>query len=85
MGATDDAAVAKHAAILDETLAIYDGILARQAYLAGDEITLADLSHLPGGTMVRDLGFKDLFDKYPNVKKWWDGLEARESWKKIDA
>ncbi|KAH6716416.1 putative glutathione S-transferase [Leptodontidium sp. MPI-SDFR-AT-0119] len=83
MGATDEEAVKKHAAKLDATLAVYEGILAQHAYLAGDELTLADLFHLPYGTMVRGLGFTDVFAKYPNVAKWFDALEARESWQKV--
>ena len=82
MGDTDPAAVARHVANLDATVTVYDGILSRQKYLAGDEVTLADLFHLPYGKMARDLGHKDVFDKYTNVKRWWDELENRESWKK---
>jgi glutathione S-transferase len=68
---------------LEETLAVYDGILAKQAYLAGDELTLADLFHLSYGTMIKDIGFGSSFDKFPNVKKWFEGLQARESWKSV--
>jgi glutathione S-transferase len=83
MGDTDSAAVARHVANLDATLAVYDGILSKQKYLAGDEVTLADLFHLPYGKMASNLGHKDVFDKYTNVKRWWDELENRESWKKV--
>jgi len=70
-------------ASLEETLAIYDGILAKQPYLAGDELTLADLFHLSYGTMIKDIGLGGSFDKFPNVKKWFEGLQARESWKSV--
>lgn len=83
LGATDDEAVKKYATNLDATFSVYDGILAKQAYLAGDEVTLADLYHLPYGKMVKGVGFADLFAKYPNVNRWFDALEARESWKKV--
>ncbi|KAH7305649.1 putative glutathione S-transferase [Rhexocercosporidium sp. MPI-PUGE-AT-0058] len=82
LGATDEVVVKKHAANLDAALAVYDGILAKQAYLAGDEITLADLFHLPYGCMVKAQGFGDIFAKYPNVTRWFDALVARESWQK---
>lgn len=68
---------------LDATLEGYERILSKQPYLAGDKVTLADLYHLPYGVMVEGLGAADLFAKYPAFKKWWDGLKARESWKKI--
>jgi len=83
LGATDEEMVKKHAANLDAAFAVYDGILAKQKYLAGDEITLADLFHLPYGKMVKGLGFSNIFTKYQNVNKWFDGLEARESWQKV--
>jgi glutathione S-transferase len=82
-GPTDEAQVAKYAARLDTTLAVYDGILAKQKYLAGNELTLADLFHLPYGKMAKALGFKDIFEKYSNVNKWCEALEARESWIKV--
>ncbi|KAH7377566.1 putative glutathione S-transferase [Cadophora sp. MPI-SDFR-AT-0126] len=83
LGPTDEEVVKKHAANLDATFAVYDGILAKQKYLAGDELTLADLFHLPYGKMVKGQGFGDIFAKYPHVNKWFDGLEARESWQKV--
>lgn len=36
---------------LDTVLAVYDKILAEQKYLAGGELTLADLFHLPNGRL----------------------------------
>ncbi|KAG4433347.1 hypothetical protein IFR05_011175 [Cadophora sp. M221] len=83
MGPTDEEMVKKHVANLDAAFAVYDGILAKQAYLAGDELTLADLFHLPYGKMVKGQGFADIFAKYPKVNKWFDALEARESWQKV--
>ncbi|KAL4727839.1 hypothetical protein ACLX1H_004529 [Fusarium chlamydosporum] len=68
---------------LDKSLAGYERILSKQKYLAGDNITLADLFHLPYGQMTEPLGFGDLLSKYPAVKKWWNGLKERESWKKV--
>lgn len=83
LGGPDEELVTKYAAELDGVLAVYDGILAKQKYLAGDEITLPDIFHLPYGSMVRGLGYDGLFEKYPNVKRWWDELVARESWTKV--
>ena len=83
MGEPDEAQLAKHAAALDTTLAVYEGILSKTKYLAGDEITLADLFHVPYGMMARDVGYLSTFEKYPHVAKWFDGLMERESWKKV--
>ncbi|QRV93594.1 glutathione S-transferase [Ceratobasidium sp. AG-Ba] len=49
-------------------------------YLAGETFTLADLFHLPYGAMVYQLE-PSLFDSRPAVKKWWDDITSRESWK----
>jgi glutathione S-transferase len=83
MGEPDEAQLAKHAAALDTTLAVYEGILSKTKYLAGDEVTLADLFHVPYGKMARDVGYLSTFEKYPHVAKWFDGLMERESWKKV--
>jgi glutathione S-transferase len=78
--------VAERAEALDASLAGYEAILSRQKYLAGDELTLIDLSHLPYGTLARDqAGFRSTFEKYPSVEKWFNELESRASWKKASA
>ncbi|KAJ5726566.1 glutathione S-transferase [Penicillium malachiteum] len=83
LGATDEARVQALLAQLDVTLQGYERILSKQPYLAGDKVTLADLYHLPYGAMAESLGAAELYDKYPATKKWWEGLKARESWKKV--
>lgn len=74
----------KYVAELDGVLAVYNTILGKTAYLAGDEISLADLFHLSYGQMVKDLGHADLFAKYPNVDRWFSALQKRESWVKVN-
>lgn len=71
--------MAKYKIDLEDTLRVYDRILAKQAYLAGDELTLADLFHLSYGKMIRDLGFGPSFEQFPHVEKWFRGLETRKS------
>jgi glutathione S-transferase len=68
---TDEALVAELAKTLEAKLAGYEAILAKQKYLAGDEITLADLSHLPHGAFMAQLGFNFLEDeaKFPHVAR----------------
>jgi glutathione S-transferase len=83
LGAPDEAKLAHHAASLDTTFAGYEQILTKQKYLAGDEVALADLFHLPYGKMMKDLGYTDLFQKDPHVGKWFESLEHRESWAKV--
>ena len=47
------------------------------------ELTLADLFHLPYGFMVTQrVGF-DIFKNYPNTQRWWNDISSRESWKAV--
>ncbi|KAJ3502265.1 hypothetical protein NMY22_g18643 [Coprinellus aureogranulatus] len=61
-------------------LDVYDKLLAEQPYLTGQNVSLADLSHIPFGTRLYLAGYGDLIDKRPNVAKWFKSLTERESW-----
>jgi len=68
---------------LESKLDVYEGILSRQKYLAGNEVTLADLCHLPNGSVVIDkLGLGGL-EKRPNVQRWWKDISSRPSWQAV--
>ena len=82
-GEADEATLDRLAAELDVVLSSYNEVLAKQKFIGGDEFTLADIFHLPYGQMARDIGYKDVMDKYPNVKKWFDTISSRESWIKV--
>ncbi|KAF8494034.1 glutathione S-transferase [Gautieria morchelliformis] len=73
-----DALIAK----LDAKLQAYDAILGKQKYLAGNELTMADLFHLPYGTLVGFAG-SDVMTRKPNVARWWKELQARPSWQAV--
>ena len=85
LGPPDKAKVAHAEANFDEVLAYYDEVLAKQKYLAGDELTLVDLFHLPNGSAMKAFGYKEMFEKYSNVNKWFTGLQERETWVKAAA
>lgn len=85
LGPLDEARVAQAEADLDEVFAYYDNVLAKQKYLAGDELTLVDLFHLPNGSALKAFGYKGTFEKYANVDKWFTGLQQRETWVKAAA
>ncbi|CAD6442584.1 4272a187-0a92-4069-8424-f867903985cf [Sclerotinia trifoliorum] len=85
LGAPNPEAVQQHLQALENTIAVYDQILSKQKYLAGDKLTLADLYHLPHGTQALTWGLQDILGKYPHVNRWWEGLQARESWKGVVA
>ena len=70
---------------LETVLAFYDDILAKQEFLAGDKITLADLFHLPNRAALMAGKWEATFRKYPNVYNWFTGMQRRETWQKAAA
>lgn len=75
----DKVVVLKNIAALASNLDVYDVILGKQKYLAGDEITLADLFHLPMGTMLASAG-TDVLESKANVARWFEEISSMESW-----
>ncbi|KAH7341225.1 hypothetical protein BKA66DRAFT_517363 [Pyrenochaeta sp. MPI-SDFR-AT-0127] len=69
----------------DAALGVYEKILARQRYLAGDDITLADLFQWPNGAAMKSGKWNEIFVKYPNIAKWFKELLARNSWLKASS
>ncbi|KAI0271237.1 glutathione S-transferase [Russula aff. rugulosa BPL654] len=68
-GEPDEKLVEELVGKLEGKLDGYETILGKQKYLAGDNLTIADLFHLPYGSIVFDqLGYGN-FDKRPNVKR----------------
>jgi glutathione S-transferase len=69
--ATDEARVTELATTLEGKIAGYEAILGKTRYLAGDELTLADLFHLPYGVYLAQQKFTFLEDetKFPNVAR----------------
>ena len=65
---TDEARVTEFKNTLAGKLDVYEGILSKQEYVAGDELTLADLFHLPGGVAVKQFA-PELFASRPHVAK----------------
>ncbi|KAI0644282.1 glutathione S-transferase [Trametes meyenii] len=83
---TDPAAVEKLKTTLEGKLAVYDVILGKSKYLAGDELTLADLFHLPYGALLEKQGIDFVISgRWPNLTRWWKDISSRESWKKVTA
>lgn len=76
----DESVISKLTATLETVLTAYETILAKQKYLAGDELTLADLYHLPYGTLIKTLGFAEVLARFPHVNEWFEGLSSRQSW-----
>ncbi|KAG1740824.1 glutathione S-transferase [Suillus paluster] len=78
--ATNEAVVAQLLGMLKAKLDVYDVILGKQQYLAGDSVTLADLTHLPYGDAFCHAGFAEEFESRPNVARWWKAISNRPAW-----
>ncbi|EEB94251.1 hypothetical protein MPER_06962, partial [Moniliophthora perniciosa FA553] len=70
-------------ATLDRKLNGYEAILGKQKYLAGDELTVVDLFHLPYGSLLSVAGSNIMSCQGPNVTRWWNELLSRPSWKVV--
>lgn len=80
LGGPDPAVLARVEQELYNTLEIYNSILAKQKYIAGDEMTMADLFHLPTGAALRAGKWKAMFESFEHVERWFGELEKRNSW-----
>ncbi|KAI0092259.1 glutathione S-transferase [Irpex rosettiformis] len=78
----DDKVVEECISKLNEKLGGYEAILKKRRFLTGDNMTVADLAHLPTGTIIGDVGVKLLGDpdKRPNVARWWKEISSLPSW-----
>ena len=80
----DEVHIAQNERKLQHMLGVYDEILAKNKYLAGDEFTLADLSHLPSSHyIVGTQRGRKLFTSKKNVARWYDAISSRPSWKQV--
>lgn len=69
---------------LRKVLDVYEDRLESSRFLAGEEFTLADLSHLPNTQYLVAVGKEEeMFESRKNVGRWWKEISGRESWKKV--
>ncbi|KAJ7965043.1 Glutathione S-transferase [Quillaja saponaria] len=69
---------------LGKVLDIYEERLSKSKYLAGDFVSLADLSHLPFTQyLVNQMGKDYMIKDRKHVSAWWDDISSRPSWKKV--
>ncbi|XP_020092713.1 glutathione S-transferase F12 isoform X2 [Ananas comosus] len=68
---------------LDKVLEIYERQLSKTKYLAGNEFTLADLTHIPATRyLVENCNMDHLITGKKHVKAWWEDITSRPAWKK---
>ncbi|KAF8434140.1 glutathione S-transferase [Boletus edulis BED1] len=79
----DEARVNEYLENLNAKLDVYDDILGKQSYLAGQSVTLADLFHLPyAAIVIEELGYPVLENR-PNVARWWKAISTRPAWQAV--
>jgi len=78
----DEVEVAKHKAAVLNSLDVYEKVLANSKFLTGDELSLADLFHLPFGIYAI---IPEFLENRPNVSRWWSALTNLPSWVKVTA
>ncbi|CAA7262251.1 unnamed protein product [Cyclocybe aegerita] len=79
---TNQAVVDDQVGQLAARLDVYDQILSKQKYVAGNELTLADLYHLPYASLLGAAG-SDVLEKRPNFLRWYKVISSRASWQAI--
>lgn len=57
--------------------------LAKGAYLAGESLSLADITWMPYLGIALATGNGDLVTSRPLVQAWWERLTARPSWRSL--
>ncbi|BEI82549.1 hypothetical protein CcaverHIS002_0304170 [Cutaneotrichosporon cavernicola] len=83
---TDVKLVEKLKGDLTKKLQGYERLLSKQKFVGGDKLTLADIFHLPYGSIVAQLGVvPSLTDgSLPHVKAWWDTISSLPAWKEYE-
>ncbi|KAJ0243687.1 Glutathione S-transferase F12 [Hirschfeldia incana] len=79
----DAALVEELKAKLEVVLDIYDNQLASNRFLAGDEFTMADLTHMPAMRYLMGTGINRIVKDRVNMNRWWEEVTARPAWKKL--
>ncbi|KAF6993784.1 hypothetical protein CFC21_010627 [Triticum aestivum] len=82
-GAPDQAVVNENVAKLRKVLEVYEARLSASRYLAGNDISLADLSHFPIMRYFMQTEYASLVEELPHVNAWWEGLKARPAARKV--
>ncbi|KAG5376702.1 hypothetical protein IGI04_041298 [Brassica rapa subsp. trilocularis] len=68
---------------LGVVLDIYENQLASNRFLAGDEFTMADLTHMPAMGYLMRTNINRIVKDRVNMNRWWEEVTARPAWKKL--
>ncbi|XP_054796163.1 glutathione S-transferase-like [Prosopis cineraria] len=79
----DEGAINLNGEKLAKVLDVYERRLGESRFLAGDEFSLADLSHLPNTQYLMSTSKSEMFTSRTHVSRWWSEISARDSWKQV--
>jgi glutathione S-transferase len=79
----NQAAIDENVEKLKKVLEVYEARLSQSKYLAGDFLSLADLSHFTIMHYFMATEYATLVEALPHVNAWWEGLAARPAAKKV--
>lgn len=81
--AVDQAAVDEDVRKLGKVFDVYEARLSASRYLAGDSVSLADLSHFPLMRYFMETEHAALVEERPCVRAWWEELRARPAARRV--
>ncbi|KAJ7220683.1 glutathione S-transferase [Mycena pura] len=68
---------------LSATLDVYEVILGKYKFIAGDKFTLADVFHYSYAPYLAESRVDIMTSRGPNVARWWNELMSRPAWVKL--
>lgn len=68
---------------LETALDVMEERLAKSPYLAGSELSLADVCFMPYIEYAMGSPVKDMLAKRPHVNAWWTKISERPTWRKV--
>ena len=68
---------------LEAVLDVYNGILSTREYIAGDEYSIADISHIPYAYYFLKAGYKETLKKRENVYNWLKRIMRRPAVRRV--
>jgi GSH-dependent disulfide-bond oxidoreductase len=72
--------ISRPVAEAQRTLSVLDSALSRQSFVAGDELTIADIAHF--GWLWRHAAAGVDLENAPNVQRWMRNLEERQAFRR---
>jgi glutathione S-transferase len=81
--APDQAVLDENVGKLRKVLEVYEARLSASRYLAGESVSLADLSHFPMMRYFMETEYAALVEELPHVKAWWEDLKAKPAARRV--